>query len=440
MRAPLIRIVVLALASALVVPATALAATATTTTLTADRTIFQYHREVTYTVAVDPIPDGGVAVLKIRDFEGDVVVYRSAALNPETGRVAFKVKMSTDLPPVEYTVTARYLGTEAFAGSVSDPLTIKLNPNTTNTELDVRPASPYQALVPGGNATLIAVVHATRDGFVRFSETTGGTASELGTVKVTANCCGGSFARLNISDVLEGQHTYLAEFLGSMTGQPSSETATAEFAWGVSTHLTLRPADENPVQEHHNVIFRFDLRAPRVGVPITGTLSLVDIETGAVVDTAAPTDRAFKFIAPSRGWHTYRAVYGGDEHFAASTSDERSVRIVEDFVEASVYQAGGTFWPSPRDGVADEFVVAGWRYEQVRVKIRIYAPSGALIEDRRIGYGTGAYEWAWDGRDESGRVRAEGSYRVVQELYDRFANRARVVGTVQLVHGTPPAI
>jgi hypothetical protein len=440
MRAALIRFLVITVASALVLPATALAATATTTTLTADRTSFQYRHEVTYTVAVDPIPDGGVVVLKIRDFEDDVVVYRSAAPNPEIGSVAFKVTMGRHLPPIDYTVTATYLGTEAYSGSVSDPLIVKLNPNTTSTELEVRPASPYQALVPGGDATLTAQVDRSHEGFVRFSETTTGTPVKLRTVKLTANCCGGSSARMTITDVVEGPHTYTAEFLGSMTGQSSADSASAGFAWGVSTRLVLRKADRNPVQENHNVVFRFHLDAPRVGVPPAGTLSLVDLETGQVADTAAPSDGAFTFLAPSRGWHTYRAVYSGDEHFAGSTSGTRSVRIVPDVVEASVYGAGGAFWPSPRDGIADTFTFAGWRYERVRVKIRIHAPNGDLIVDRRIGYGTGAYEWAWNGRHADGRVRAEGSYRVVQELDDRFGNRLRVPGTVQLSYGTPPAI
>ena len=53
MRAALIRFLIVIVASALVLPGIARAATGTTTTLTADRTIFQYHREVTYTVAVD---------------------------------------------------------------------------------------------------------------------------------------------------------------------------------------------------------------------------------------------------------------------------------------------------------------------------------------------------------------------------------------------------
>ena len=442
MRTALIRFLIVIVASALVLPGIARAATGTTTTLTADRTIFQYHREVTYTVAVDPVPDGGIAVLKIRDFEGDVVVYRSAGLNPDTGRVAFKVTMSTDLPPIEYTVTATYLGTEAFDGSVSDPLTIKVNPNTTDTRLEINPAGPFRVLVPGGDAKLQARVLGAEDGFVRFSETTGGTPVVLGSVDLTANsCCGdpSGFASLRITDVPEGEHTYLAEFLGSMVGQPSSESVTAAFEWGVRTRLTLSAPEANPVQEHHNVIFRFRFDAPGAGVKPTGTFDLIDVATGDAVDSVAMTDRAFKFVAPSVGRHAYRAVYSGDEHFAASTSGERSVRIVPDVVEAYVYQTGGIFWPSPRDGIGDEFFFAGWREEQVRVKVRVYAPNGDLIEDQRIGFGTGDYQWAWDGRDANGRVRSEGSYRVVQELYDRFANRLRFTGTVELVHGIPPA-
>ena len=73
------------------------------------------------------------------------------------------------------------------------------------------------------------------------------------------------------------------------------------------------------------------------------------------------------------------------------------------------------------------------------MKIRVYAPNGDLIEDQRIGFGTGGYQWAWDGRDPNGHVLDEGSYRVVQELYDRFASRLRFTGAVELVHGTPPA-
>lgn len=440
MRPAVIRILIAVVAATLVLPGTARAATATTTTLTADRTIFQYHREVTFTVAVDPIPDGGIAVLKIRDFENDVVVYRSGALNPETGRVAFKVKMSTDLPPIEYTATATFLGTAAFDRSVSDPLTIKVNPNSTDTQLDIGPLRPFGAIVPGGDAQLRARVLGARDGFVRFSETTSGSPVVLATVKLTPSSFGTQgFANHNLADLTEGEHVYLAEFLGSMTGQPSSQPMTVAVDWSVTTRLSLSPPDANPVQQHHNVIFRFDFRAPYVGFDPTGTIELIYVETGETVDTASTSERAFKFMAPSLGWHSYRAVYSGDEHFAASTSHQRSVRIVPDSVDAYVYQVGGTFWPRPRDGIADEFTFAGYRYERASVKIRIFAPNGVLIETHRIGGGRGAFEWSWDGRDDEGRVRAEGAYRAVQEVFDSFGTRLRLEGVVQLSYGTPPA-
>ena len=215
-------------------------------------------------MAVDPVPDGGIAVLKIRDFEGDVVVYRSAALNPETGRVAFKVTMSTDLPPIEYTVTATYLGTEAFDGSVSDPLTIKVNPNSTDTRLDIVPVRPFGALVPGGDAKLQAM-SPWRSRWLRpvlrDDRRKPGRARDRQADR-DSSCCGGpsGFANLTMTDVLEGEHTYLAEFLGSMIGQPSSESVTAAFEWGVRTRLSLgTPDDESRAgasQRHLPLPFR----------------------------------------------------------------------------------------------------------------------------------------------------------------------------------------
>ena len=434
-------LVALVAVGSLLIPSPVLAADPTVTTLTADVTTFDYRTEVAYTASVQPIPDGGVMVLKIRDFDGDVVVYLSRLLNMETGSSTFRVQMGYELPPAEYSVTATYLGTDAFSASASDPLAVVLNRNPSSTRLRIWPVGLYDVLVPGASIRLDARVSHTDRGKVRFYDVTSGTPEFLGQddLRTFSTNDDYAYADLRVDGVTEGSHTFLAEFSGSVVAEPSDDTVTADFAWGVPVRLEMGPADPNPVMENHRVSFNVNLDNPRAGVAPTGTITVVNMANGRVVaEISAQSGRQRITIdAPRVGTYTYRAEYTGDEHFLPDVSKERGLRVVRDIVEAEVWSLPESFWPSPRDGIADTIFIAGYGYEPIRVEISIYAQNGELVRDWHTGFDRGRYVREWDGRDEGGKLLREGEYRVVQELHDSFGNELRVRAFVDLIHGVP---
>lgn len=122
--------------------------------------------------------------------------------------------------------------------------------------------------------------------------------------------------------------------------------------------------------------------------------------------------------ALATGTYQFRVAYSGNARTLASTSDWQTVNVVPDVVHATgISLQYSTFYPV-KDSYEDTVAIKGTRNEPISVTIRIYNPAGSLYKTVTIGSGTGAYSYAWNGRNSAGTIFAEGKYKVVQTLRD----------------------
>jgi hypothetical protein len=121
------------------------------------------------------------------------------------------------------------------------------------------------------------------------------------------------------------------------------------------------------------------------------------------------------------GEHTISASFVPDDYYAPGGTDPTvSITVVPDTsVSASgVGVSYPTFYPY-RDNYRDTVEAKGSRNEPLKVSIKVINPNGRTIKTASLAEGTGAYKWAWSGRNSSGSMYATGKYKVVQTLTDR---------------------
>jgi len=91
-----------------------------------------------------------------------------------------------------------------------------------------------------------------------------------------------------------------------------------------------------------------------------------------------------------------------------------------------------TFYPY-KDGYRDVDYIREQLHETAAVLIRIYNPSGSLIKTFDLGTrGPGSYVSTWTGRNASGVILPQGTYKVVQRLTDTASNVLSVTSFVTL--------
>ncbi|HEY2916465.1 MAG TPA: FlgD immunoglobulin-like domain containing protein, partial [Candidatus Limnocylindrales bacterium] len=132
-----------------------------------------------------------------------------------------------------------------------------------------------------------------------------------------------------------------------------------------------------------------------------------------------------------QGSYTLTATYSGDIRALPSASDPYPLTIGPNLVHATgVGVSSATIYPVT-DGYLDTVAVKGTRDEAINVAIQVFNSSNSLVRSASIASGTGAYSYAWNGRTSGGTVLAEGTYKVVQTLYD--ANGGKLVVTSSMV-------
>ena len=171
-----------------------------------------------------------------------------------------------------------------------------------------------------------------------------------------------------------------------------------------------------------------ELSGEGTGTAITGTIEWRDADTDAVLDTRSVDDPALSLGPLPAGVRHYVAEYSGDADHAPATSPVFTLTVVADTVEATgVGLQYTTFYP-PTDSYRDTVAVRGVRAEPISVGIRIYGPTGSLVRSATVARASGAYAYAWNGRNSGGTILANGKYKVVQTLTDE-AGTKRVVTT-----------
>lgn len=140
--------------------------------------------------------------------------------------------------------------------------------------------------------------------------------------------------------------------------------------------------------------------------------SCLDVAVDAGNQTTCPIND------PDAGTYHYVATYSGNATIAGSASDPVELVIVADTVDASNVKVNySTFYPV-KDGYRDALTISGNRHESIAVTISIYNSSNKRVRLASKSSATGAYSYAWNGRNSKGDVLPAGKYKVVQRLVD----------------------
>ncbi len=130
---------------------------------------------------------------------------------------------------------------------------------------------------------------------------------------------------------------------------------------------------------------------------------------------------------------------------AESVSEPFGLTVAPDSVDANGVGVNySTFYPK-KDGYRDTLTIKGNRLEPIAVSIKIYNSNGKRVKSVTKSRGSGAYSYAWTGKDSSGAILPAGKYRIVQKLTDAagtsksftsYANLSRKVLVTRTVYVT----
>ena len=266
-------------------------------------------------------------------------------------------------------------------------------------------------------------------GTVNFYETTTGSRVLLGSIFLTpANYWEYPTATFAIpSGFPLGHHVVEADFVQgyvSTFADTTSDPLTIDVAKAPSTTYI---GGVDTVETHHSFIVPasigsavLDAGEGTVSVWAVGGLSpICTSEVGAIqIECAIPSQPV--------GSYAYYGTYSGTTRVAASQSAPFTVTVTADLVHASGVGLSAAMIYPVKDGYYDTVTLRGTREEPISVGIKIYNGSNVLVRSATIATGSGAYGYAWNGRNSAGTILGEGKYRVVQTLKDA-ANTTRVV-------------
>lgn len=304
--------------------------------------------------------------------------------------------------------------------------TVTVEPYTTTTLLSVAP-DPFLA---GEQVRLNAFVDSLPvdsspypQGSVKFWETTSGTPVLLDTVAVAQyGVSGDGAADLYISTFPVGTHKVVAEYIGPdpyRAGSTSTEKTVVVNA--NASGVVLQNLTNGPIETHSSFTIGAILQNGNNTYAENATFTFKRVGSSTpicVVPVAFGTHTQCVVPSQAIGSPQFIAEYSGNAQNAAATSSPLTVNVVADTVHASgVSVQYTTFYPY-KDSYKDTVAIKGTRGEPISVTIRIYSPSGTLRKTVTIPSGTGAYSYAWNGRNSAGTWYAEGKYKVVQTLKD----------------------
>jgi hypothetical protein len=335
-----------------------------------------------------------------------------------------------------YTIRAEWVGTPNWLASTSAAVQFFVDRRPVVMTLVATPTDD----VPNGGSTLTANVMVEDPphtyvipGSVEFHDLTGGGDVIVGTSNLSyVGDPHWNRATIDVSGLDEsGVHTYEARFAGTASLAAGSAQATVTIGEQLSAlYLTVAP---NPVLSTANATATVNLATSRrdgstlTPLPAaTGTLTVKRVSTGAVLGTTTVNGNgpyAFPLPILPTGTVALVAEYSGDTNFEPATSDQVTLSIQTDIVEATGVTVGYSRFYPVKDGYRDTLPITGVRNEPISVGIRVYNSSNKLVKSLAVASGTGPYSVSWNGRTSTGALRPSGTYRIVQTLTDSHGIR-----------------
>jgi Big-like domain-containing protein/flagellar hook capping protein FlgD len=228
-----------------------------------------------------------------------------------------------------------------------------------------------------------------------------------------------------------GSHSIVASF-GGLGDYQASQSAPSIVTVGLGTTVALE-SSRNPALTTQSVTITATVGPESI---TGGTLSIVDAFDGSTIasgsvgpgTTSVAVTRTF-----AAGDHQLTASYSGDGDYGPSTAMLDQAVDADSAVDATGMRVDYTTFYPYKDGYRDVDYIRGRLNEPASVLIRIYNPGGSLIKTFDLGArAPGDYVATWTGRNASGAVLPEGTYKVVQRLTDSASNVLSVTSFVTL--------
>jgi hypothetical protein len=262
-------------------------------------------------VGTTGLPTGSVA------FKEGATTYGTVALATVNG-VQTATLTINGLALGTHVLTASFPGNATWAASTSLPVTITVSKPATTTSIRANNKPPVYAA--GQVVQLISVVKPSTGtgiptGTVTFSS--GGTVVGTAALAV-APTTGFATAKLSLSGLSGGTHTYTAQYGGDATyGASQSVTALTVTVNKGASLTTVTNATAVPPNNH-----RFNVKvtavAPATGIP-TGTVTISVTGFAPQVLGLSATGAAHVSLLLPPGSYTATVTYSGDSSFDPST-------------------------------------------------------------------------------------------------------------------------
>jgi hypothetical protein len=281
--------------------------TSTITVLTSSTNPSTLSQSVTFTAAVNPIPDGGTIQFQDNSTNLDAPV----ALD-NTGKASYT---TSSLSLGSHNIFAVYNGDDNFTASVSDNLTQTINQAPTDIDLTSsdNPSTSGQSITFTATVSTEEQVEEIPSGSVTFT-----IDNEIQLPAIDLASSGPAPFTTSILSV--GLHSMTAEYSGDDNFTASVSDLLSQTVDQASTKLNLT-SSANPSTSGRSVTFTATVSAvpPATGIP-TGSVTFKDGTSVIGTDNLSSSGQAlFTTSSLSAGSHTINAVYSADDNFTAST-------------------------------------------------------------------------------------------------------------------------
>lgn len=249
------------------------------------------------------------------------------------------------LPGGSYSVSAHYGGSQAFAASDSNGISVTVNAETSSTNLTVqgifepssgsRVSTPYYGYVylidaqPYGNSASATNPNGAATGTITFKNG----STTLGTAPLASD----GIAELQTFTITAGNDSLTAVFPGDPSFQASTSAPVSLTVQPMPTAVSLTNNTSGTVSLGTSVTINMNLVSANnfqtldsLGMAPTGTITLTDLSKNTVLATVPLTGTAGSSTALATGKATYTttslgagghlisATYNGDANYAAS--------------------------------------------------------------------------------------------------------------------------
>jgi subtilisin-like proprotein convertase family protein len=286
----------------------------TTTTVTSSANPDTYLTPVTITAAVAPVAPGGGVPDGSVTFVVDSVSQGGFGLDA-SGHATITLP---SLGVGKHTVTANYSGSPSYlisSNSLTGGEVVNKAPSSTDLNDDFNPSRPNE---PTTFTATVSSAIGTPTGTVTFSVD--------GTAKATVNLTGGQ-ATYSTATLTVASHSVVATYNGSATLLTSSKTLTQVVKRAGTTQSSVAlSSSDTPAVVTDPITFTAQVSGS-AATPTGGLSFVVDgvVVSTVALDTSGQAQIVLSNLGVSTTGHTIKAVYYGDDTYAASSSSINQV-------------------------------------------------------------------------------------------------------------------